>query len=179
MGNALYEGFFLGNATLKVPCCMLRHSPHGVEKNGWGRVKGGDEAYGRSHVARGGGFVGQWGNRISAGVGLPELAKEVAPLAQGSPPKARLDGYAAVTPSQVTRATSFASQRCEGFCDFGGLLEEEVLYLPWESVTEPSRGSGPATAAAIAARISTRPAISTFWWMPSHLASNTIHGNSK
>jgi hypothetical protein len=43
LGNALYEGFFLGNATLKVPCCMLRRSPRGVEKNGWERVKGGDE----------------------------------------------------------------------------------------------------------------------------------------
>ena len=28
-----------------------------------------------------------------------------------------------------------------------------------------------------AARISTRPAISTIWWMPSHLAHNTIQGN--
>jgi hypothetical protein len=34
-------------------------------------------------VARGGGFVGQRCNRLFAGVRLPELAKKVAPLAQG------------------------------------------------------------------------------------------------
>src|SRR5918999_6006223 len=37
----------------------------------------------------------------------------------------------------------------------------------------PDRGLGDGRAA----RISTRPAISTIWWMPSHLARNTIQGN--
>ena len=29
--------------TTKGACCILRRSPHGVEKSGWEKVKGGDK----------------------------------------------------------------------------------------------------------------------------------------
>jgi hypothetical protein len=44
-----------------------------------GKGRKGAISYHRARVARGGGFAGQWGNRLAVDMGLPELAEEVVP----------------------------------------------------------------------------------------------------